>query len=152
MIPPSLASFLHEGLALHVGTRDARMRPVGGRGLALFVEPDGRHLTVHIPTAAAERLMPELDSHGQIAISIGRPMDERACQLKGTVVATRVSGDDEQRLVEAQLENYLAQLEMIGIPRTMAAGWSRWPCVAVRVKVTAVFEQTPGAHAGHAIA
>jgi hypothetical protein len=41
---------------------------------------------------------------------------------------------------------------MIGISRQVFAHWSVWPVVAIRFRVTAVFEQSPGPDAGVAIA
>lgn len=152
MIDSQLASFLQEGLGLQVATRDAHLRPSGGRAVALTVEPDGRHIVVYIPEAAIVRLLPDLESNGHAAVSIGRPMDDRACQVKGIVVDIRPAEDAERALVTAQFEGYLAQLAMIGIPRAVAACWTNWPARAVRLKVTAVFEQSPGPSAGHPIA
>ena len=37
-------------------------------------------------------------------------------------------------------------------PRAVASGWSFWPAVAIRVRVTAVFEQTPRPGTGHPLA
>jgi|SRR5687767_8911889 len=152
MIDPSLASFLEEGLSLHIGTRDADLNPQGGRAAALAVEPDGAHVIVYVPERAMTRMRAQLESIGLAAVSIGRPVDERACQVKGVVVEIRPAREDEQGLVAAQWDGYLRQLELIGIQRGISAGWSMWPAVAVRIRVTAVFEQTPKPDTGYAIA
>ena len=152
MIDSTLASFLEEGLSLHIGTRDAALNPQGGRAAALTVEADGSHVLVFVPEAAMARLRANLESNGLAAISIGRPVDERACQVKGLVVDIRPAREDEQPLVAAQWDGFMRQLEAIGIQRAVAAGWSMWPAVVVRVRVTAVFEQTPKPDTGYAIA
>ncbi len=152
MIDAQLASFLQEGLGLQVGTRDAALRPSGGRAVALTVDPDGRHIVVYIPEVAIGRLLPDLESNGHAAVSIGRPMDDRACQIKGTVVDIRQAEDHERAVITTQFTSYLGQLEMIGIPRAVASCWTNWPARAVRLKVTAIFEQSPGPSAGHPIA
>lgn len=151
MIAPQLAGFLEEGLSVHIGTRDAGLQPAGARAAAVRVEPDGQHLVVYVPEAAASRLLPNLESSGQAAVSVGRPVDDRACQVKGTVVALWPATPDERAFVEAQWDGFMRQMESIGIPRAVAHGWSMWPAVAVRLKVTAVFEQTPRPGTGNPI-
>lgn len=152
MIEPPLASFLEEGLSLHIGTRDASLQPQGGRVSAVKVKPGGVHLVAYVPEAAFSRLRANLESNGVAAISFGRPIDDRACQVKGSVVDIRPATDGERELVATQWDGFMRQLEMIGIPRAVAGGWSSWPAVAVTLKVTAVFEQTPGPQAGIPIA
>jgi hypothetical protein len=151
MLSAELVAFLQEGLDLHIGARDEALQPEGARALAVAVDSDGRHLVVYAAERAAARLLPHLHANGQAAVSFGRPVDERACQVKGIVVDIRPARDDEHASVRAQWDGYMRQLERIGIPWQVAAGWTTWPAVAVRIKITAVFEQTPGPGAGTAI-
>lgn len=150
MIDGPLAEFLQEGLGIHVGTRDARHQPNGARALALVVDADGLHLTVYLAKIAAARLLADLESNGQIAVSLGRPVDDRACQVKGVVTAIRAARAAERPAVSGQFEGFRQQLEAIGIPRVLTEGWATWPAVAVQFRATAVFEQTPGPGAGEA--
>ena len=152
MIDAKLAGFLEEGIGIHIGTRDASLRPNGARALAVKVDGDGQHLVVYVAEIAARRLSADLESNGQTAVSFGRPIDDRACQVKGTFVGLRAATDVERPFVETQWNGFLAQLEQIGIPRTSAAVWVTWPAVAIRLKTTALFEQTPGPQAGAPIA
>jgi hypothetical protein len=148
MLNPTLAAFLQEGLGIHVGTRNERLEPNGARGIAVTVEPDGAHLVVYVADVAAARLLPDLAANGQAAVSFGRPVDDRACQVKGELVSVRPAAPDEREMIRAQFDGFLANLELIGIPRAGAANWVTWPAVAIRLKATAVFEQTPGPAAG----
>ena len=151
MIDPPLAGFLQEGLALYVGTRNAELHPNGARALAAAVDPDGTHLTVFIAEVAAARLRADVESNGQIAVSFARPVDDRACQVKGVVVGIRPASAEERPLVHAQWTGFLDNLERIGIAASLASGWVTWPAVAIRLRVTAVFDQTPGPAAGAAL-
>jgi hypothetical protein len=63
--------------------------------------------------------------------------------VKGVVVDVRDATDEERPRVAAQWESFQANLEQIGIGRAGYAAWVTWPCVAVRLRVTALFEQTP---------
>ena len=89
MIPEPIAEFLEDGVGIHVGSRNSRFEPNGARALAIAVHPDRTHLTVFISTVALERLLPDLESNRQVAISCGRPVDERACQVKGVFISAR---------------------------------------------------------------
>ena len=148
MLDAPLAAFLQEGLGIHIGTRNERLEPNGARAIAVSVDDDGRHLVVYVADVAAERLLPDLASNGQAAVSFGRPIDDRACQVKGELVSVRPAEPPERDMIRAQFDAFLANLELIGIPRAAAANWITWPAVAIRLKTTAVFEQTPGPAAG----
>ena len=53
MIDKELAAFLQEGLAIHIGTRNARLEPNGARVVAVRVEDDGTHVVAYVPKLAA---------------------------------------------------------------------------------------------------
>ena len=48
----------------------------------------------------------------------------------------------------AQWDGFLGSLEQIGIPRVATRAWVTWPAVAIRLRATAVFNQTPGPGTG----
>jgi hypothetical protein len=148
MLDRPLAAFLQEGVGIHVGTCNQRLEPNGARGLAVAVEDDGAHLWVYVAEEATTRLLPDLAEYGRAAVSFGRPVDDRACQVKGDLVSVRPAEGHERELIRTQFEGYLASLERIGIPRAGTANWALWPAVAIRLRATAVFEQTPGPAAG----
>jgi hypothetical protein len=148
MIGRDLAAFLQEGVGIHIGTRNGSLEPNGARALAVKVDDDGSHLEVFVAEVAAARVLPDLEANGQIAVDFGRPIDERACQVKGTCVGVRPATDRDRAIVMAQWDGFLASLEQIGIPRVASASWITWPAVAIRLKATALFEQTPGPAAG----
>jgi hypothetical protein len=148
MIDDQLAGFLQEGLAIHLGTRNAALQPHGGRAVAVKVEADRVHVVVYLAQAAAERLLEDLEENSPAAVVFCRPIDDRACQVKGICVGVRPAAPEERGLIAAQWDCFLEQLEKIGIPRAVAAGWVTWPAVAVRLRTTALFNQSPGPDAG----
>jgi hypothetical protein len=152
MIDRQLAGFLEEGLGIHIGTRNDRLEPNGARVTAVKVDEDGVHVLVYVPKVAAGRVLPDLESNGQAAICFARPIDDRACQVKAAFVSARAATAKERRFVAAQWDRFLTHLEQIGIPRAGAANWSTWPSVVIRVKATALFNQTPGPEAGAPVA
>ena len=148
MLDRTLTEFLEQGLAIHIGTRNARMEPNGCRVTAVMVEDQGRELIAYLPTVGTPAILADLRDNGQAALSFARPSDDRAVQVKGQFIDARDADDSEQAFVLAQLEALLRQLEMVGIPATASSTWKMWPCVVVRIRVTAVFSQTPGPDAG----
>ena len=148
MIKPELAAFLQEGVGIHLGTRDGDLRPNGARALAVRVDQDGAHLNVYLSSVAAGRVLGDLESNGQAAVDFGRPTDDRACQVKGLFVRSWTATDGERPLIDVQWRGFGDKLEGIGIPRAAYGNWTTWPAVAIRLKVTALFEQTPGPQAG----
>jgi hypothetical protein len=148
MIDRQLASFLEGGLGIHVGTRNERLQPEGARALAVRVHEDGQHIEVYLARVGARRIRPNLEANGHVAVAFGRPTDDRACQLKGLFVGMRSARASERPFVLAQWDAFLTNLEHIGIPRSTASSWVTWPADVIRIKTTAMFEQTPGPKAG----
>ena len=54
----------------------------------------------------------------------------------------------ERPSVDRQWEAFLADLARIGFPALATDGWATWPAMAIRLRVTALFSQTPGPGAG----
>ena len=63
-------------------------------------------------------------------------------------MSVRPAEAHERELIRPQFEGYLASLERIGIPARRGGQLGAWPAVAIRLRATAVFEQTPGPAAG----
>jgi hypothetical protein len=152
MIDQQLAALVHDGVGIHIGTRNERFEPNGARAISARVEDDGKHVLLFLSAAAAQRVIPDLESNGLAAIVIARPRDERACQIKGTFLSSRPVTDEERNAALAQWNAFLDGLDYIGIPPAAAATWNHTAELAFRFKVTAIFEQTPGPLAGQSIA
>ena len=145
---PSLITFLEHGVSIHMGTRNARLEPNGVRVIAVIADADRQHLTAYLPSADAAAVLADLDANGQAALAFARPADDRACQIKGECVSVRDAEPAERARVQDQWQGLVEQMAMVGIPPEATQGWSTWPCVAVRLRVTAAFDQTPGPGAG----
>ena len=153
MLDKSLTEFLEQGLAIHIGTRNAAMRPNGCRVTAVRVEDQGRHLVAYLPKAATPAILDDLRDNGQAAVSFARPTDDRAVQVKGEFVSARDATPSEEDFVLGQWRGLLTELDKIGLAAfTSTSSWLMWPCIAVTIRVTAVFSQTPGPEAGAVLA
>jgi hypothetical protein len=105
-------------------------------------------LTIYLHKDAADAMLRNLREFPRIAVLFERPTSHRACQVKGNFVSSRPAKAAERAQVEQQSENFCADLEGIGIPRELLTGLEIWPCVAIQVRATQLFEQTPGPGAG----
>ena len=146
MLDDSLAAFLQQGLAINIGTRNARLEPTAARTSAPpRSTTTGSTSPSSCPTVGAPAVLDDLRANGQAAVVFARPEDDRACQVKGTFVS-RAAGDRRRRAAGAgrSCDGFLRQLEIIGMPRRLDAAVDGVAGVAVRLRVTAVFDQTPG--------
>lgn len=148
MIDRELAAFFEEGLLIHLGTRNADLQPSAARITAVTVDADGNHLTAYAPKVATSHVLLDLQDNGLAALVFVRPTDERACQVKGVFVGSRAASPRERATVTGQWDRARQTLERIGIPRKLTDAWTIWPSIAIRVRVTALFDQTPGPGAG----
>ena len=148
MLDKNLTEFLEQGVAIHIGTRNARLEPNGARVTAVRVEDEGRCLVAFIPKAATKAVFDDLQHNGQAALSFARPSDDRAVQVKGEFISLGDASAGDETFAIAQWQGLLRQLDLIGLPGAGTATWTMWPCVAVRIRVTALFSQTPGPDAG----
>jgi hypothetical protein len=148
MLDRTLTEFLEQGLAIHIGTRDARLRPNGCVVTAVRVEDEGRHLVAFIPKAVTPAVFDDLRSNGQAALSFTRPSDDKAVQVKGEFVSVADASAEDEHFAREQWSGFLKQLDLIGLPGKATTTWTLWPCAAVRIRVTALFSQTPGPEAG----
>jgi hypothetical protein len=148
MFDETLRTFLEQGLAIHLGTRNALLEPNGVRATAVKVEDDRQHLVVFVTVAHADTVLQDLRDNGQAAVTLVRPSDDRACQVKGIFVDVREAHPDEQAVITTQWQGFVSELEMLGVPAAATSVWTMWPCVAIRIKATALFDQTPGPGAG----
>ena len=148
MIAQQLADFLQEGLSTYIASRNERLEPNAARVTALVVEPDGQHVVAFVPVVAGGPIMRDLRANGQVALVCARPPDERGCQVKGVFIEAREARDDERPMVIDQWERFRDKLAMIGLPRVTTDARVTWPCLAIRLRVQALFDQTPGPGAG----
>jgi hypothetical protein len=151
MIDEILAQFLQSGLGVHLGTCNERLEPCGCRATAIKVEEDGRHAVVYVPKAASPQIFENLRTNGRVAVSMARPVDERAVQVKGLMLFSWDAKPEDEAFARGQWAGFLSQLDAIGLPGVATSSWKVFPSVAVRFKVTAVFNQTPGPDAGAAL-
>ncbi len=149
MISPDLASFLESGIAILVGTRDGRLFPECMRATGARVEAGGAELTLFLPDAVAARTLANLRENGRIAVGFSRAGDHRSFQVKGRVLSLGPAPDADRAAIERYRCVWASELAaVVGLPPRITLRMAHWPAHAVRLRVDAVFVQTPGPGAG----
>jgi hypothetical protein len=143
-----LVAFIESGLSINVGSRDSELEPDGVVAWAARVHDDRTQLTIYLHKQAAEAMVRNLRVHPEFAVLLERPTTHRGCQVKGRFISTRPAKPSERAVVERQAESFCADLEGIGIPRALSSCAEIWPCAAIQMRATELFEQTPGPGAG----
>lgn len=147
-IGSELQAFLESGVSVLVGTRDRLLVPEGARGFGLRVLAEGAELEVFVPEAWGERTFANLADNGRVAVSVAQPEDHRSVQVKGSMLEIRAGGEPERAAIDRYREALIAKFSVIGFPPSLFHRLNVWPCRVVRLRVEALFEQTPGPRAG----
>lgn len=139
---------MESGLSINIGTQNGKLEPNGAIAWAAQVHNDRSQVTLYLHREAAKAMLRNLRVHPGIAVLFEKPTSHRACQVKGRFVSTRPAKAPERAKVESQMDGFISDLEGIGIPRGMLSELEIWPCVAIQMRATELFEQTPGPGAG----
>lgn len=133
---------------LVMGTRNADLMPECLDVMGLRVHPDGAHVTTYIPRAVGARTLANLEATRDVAIVASEPITHRSYQLKGRMIALREANEEDRERIEKYIHELAKEFEIVGVPRRLCLRFTRWPAVAVDVRVRDVFDQTPGPVAG----
>jgi hypothetical protein len=152
VISRDLASFLESGVSVQVGTRNAQLEPECVRAAGASVGGSGTELTIFLPAATSARTLSNLRACGRVAVVFARARDNRSVQVKGGVLEVHDATLDEGAAIERYLATLADELAVVGVPPAVVLRMAHSPCHAVRLRVEAVFVQTPGPNAGTPLA
>jgi len=152
VISKELAEFIQSGISILIGTRDARRFPDSARVVGARVEPGNEEITLFLPTATTATSVANLRENKRIAVCFDRTEDHRSVQVKGRVVEIRDADDADRERVDRYCGEFAGMLRFVGLPPRLISRMNHWPCHAVRYRVEAVFDQTPGPGAGAPLA
>jgi hypothetical protein len=147
-LPPDLRALIEGPAILHLGTRGPDLTPSCVLAFGLRDHGDDRQVTVFVPAKLAGPPLADLRDNGQMALSVIRPTNNQAIQLKGLWLGERRTDDGDRAFVERYRELLTREMGLVGVPRSVwrRVGW--WPTVALVMEVREVFVQTPGPGAG----
>lgn len=147
MIEQRLVDFVHSAPFMELGTRDAKLRPHGVHGLGARADGAAGTIAIFIPDAMGSRSPQDARETGVATIAVGH-LSHEAYQFKGQVVEVRPMTEADGAVQGAFFPKCMGALAAMGIK---AEGWTLpppQPGVAVVIRVTDIFVQTPGPGAG----
>jgi hypothetical protein len=151
MIPDRVVELLGGPAFMHVGTRDAELRPAHAFPLGAVVADDRETVTFFVTEGRSKRILSDLEHNGRVAFAASL-MSHEAYQLKGVYLSSRPANPDEVAFQEAHQAKLCAAL-CHWFPEESAKafilGIACRPSVAITFRVEEVFLQTPGPGAGN---
>ena len=154
-IPPQMLALMVKGVSVIVSAGGLDLHPSLMRAMGSAVAPDGSCITVYLSRSQSVQLLQDIASTRRLAVVFTQPHSHRALQLKGTLREIRAAGVSDQLALEHYLASMVQELALIGY----GAGYTRamFRCaiddlVAVSFTPQQAFDQTPGPHAGTALA
>jgi len=147
-LPPELYELIEGPSVMYLATRNAALEPLSALAFGVQPSADGGELTVFLPAAVSPPTLANLRDNGQMAVSLVRPSDHRALQIKGVWLGERRTTDDDRALLNRYRDATLGEMSTVGVPRSIWARLAWWPVLALRMEVRDTFVGTPGPSAG----
>ena len=147
-LPPELHALLQGRCVVYIATRNAALEPLSTIAFGLQAGPDGREVTVFLPAVLSPLILANLRDNGQMAVTLVRPSDHRALQIKGVWLGERRTGEEDRAFLSRHRDEMLQEMGQVGVPRSAWRRLAWWPCLALRMEVRDTFVQTPGPSAG----
>jgi hypothetical protein len=147
-LPADLTPLLQGRCVVYIATRNAALEPLSTIAFGLQPASDGREVTVFLPAALSPPILANLRDNGQMAVTLVRPSDHRALQIKGVWAGERRTGEEDRAFLAQHRDEMLQEMGQVGVPRSAWRRLAWWPCLALRMEVRDTFVQTPGPSAG----
>lgn len=150
-LPPiteELVELIASGVDVVVATCDDKLEPESMLAMGIRAHIERQTLTVYLPQALATATLRNLETNPELAVTLIRPSDHKAVQLKGGLVSIRPSTELDREFQSIFRSALIEQFEGVGIPRAYTRRLVWWPSLAVEVAVRDAFGQTPGPRAG----
>jgi hypothetical protein len=150
-----IADFIQQGVAAAVSACDAGLCPSMARVVGARVAEEGRRITVLLRRDGNAALLRDARPGQKLAAVFCLPENERAIQIKGTLLSVEAPRSDDWPRVVAHRIAFADQIEPKGYQREFSDYYhaaERDDLVALSFAPEAVFEQTPGPQAGRCMA
>lgn len=136
------------GVGLAVASRNRQLIPDLDDLAGLRLNPDGKTLVCFINSVDSPTALANLRSCPNIAISMSRPTDYFAAQIKGQVTKIRKMTSEEELASQNWSDLYRQELVLISVPPETVSSLTMRADTALEVTIEDLFVQTPGIHAG----
>ena len=150
-----IADFIQCGVAAAISACDAGLRPSMARVVGTRVAEAGQRITVLLCREGNAALLRDAQPGKKLAAVFCLPENERAIQIKGTVLAVEAPHEDDWARIVEHCVHFADQIEPKGYERAFSDFYhaaDRDDLLALSFAPEAVFEQTPGPQAGRCVA
>ena len=150
ILTDEMTQFIHGGVSINIGTRDASLKPHVTWGWGAIADKDKGTITTYIHERESQNLVTDIENNKAIAVAIGSLGTHDAYQFKGEASVGK-SGENDYAVQEIYRKKYIDALIESGIPEDVLKPLHFRCSIAVNVKVTEIYLTTPGPDAGKLI-
>jgi len=154
MIPADVVEFIHGPQIALIGTRDRALRPTSTRVIGAIAQAEDDLITAMIADVTATATLANLADNGRVALVMSEFPSHRTYQFKGSCVDIKRCSESQKAVRNLYLEKLGARIAQYLWVQPPADYYERViidPAHAIRFKVEAMFNQTPGPQAGAAV-
>lgn len=143
-----LRSKLEPGVGMALATCSGGLVPELTDVLGFDWPADSAYFTVFMNSAESHQALQNLSQNNRAAVSLARPCNYFAVQIKGRVKEIRSMMESEFERAQHCFDSYRQELLLIGMRAEAAAALIMRPDTAIEIEITDLFIQTPGPDAG----
>lgn len=149
MINDELRALFKGPVSLSIGTRDKDMNPEFVRCFGITAKSDNE-LTIMVPKVLAKQTLENIEDNKAIAFNVGDMSNFITRQFKGQAVSVQDASEEEIGIAKQNQETG-GEIVRQFFGESAGDGWQKYiisPAVAVTMKITSVYDQTPRKGAG----
>lgn len=147
---PDAIALFDVPLAVVVGASSANRQPHFARGQGIRRGQGANEIVVLVPDAVADPILSDVQENPHLAVTIASIADFETRQFVGTYAGAEPADESDLDLCDTMLERS-GQVLGAFYGDESAAHWKRTvtrPARAICLRVTSVYDQTPGSRAG----
>lgn len=149
MIGADVAAFVDGPVMILVSTRNSAGRAFIARGTSARFDRATGHIDVLVNSSLWPEVVADAMPEAPIAVTLVRPSDYRAYQVKGWISEVAVASETEQTRGRAYVERMFEVMGELGVNRVqLSHTLTDWDLVRISFTPTDLFVQTPGPGAG----
>jgi len=150
------ARFIQSGVSIILASANAQRVPSVGRALGCRLNASSDCLELFLIAAKVIPLLNDLRAGQPVAVTFTRPSTHRTLQIKAIQAKLLPTRIDDRPAIERYLREFTAEVDAImgGSKNALlqaALGKPEEANVRLMLQPTALYEQTPGPLAGHAL-
>ncbi|GAA4351421.1 hypothetical protein GCM10023165_39600 [Variovorax defluvii] len=151
LLSPEHVAMIDKGVSAIVASRNAANRPSLMRAVGTAISPDGAEITVFLSRTQSRQLLQDVAATGELAVVFSEPLSHRTVQVKGRAQELRPAAESDRPLLRRYLASMEYEVSCVGFDARFVRamlGCTLEDMVAIRLRPSQAFDQTPGPRAG----